>query len=280
MVRAGRQNGVMERTVHVEAAYAQRLTEELLACSGIRPGMRVLVVGRDLAELALLVAERVGSEGGVIALSEDARVIAQAHERALEEGFDYADFRAGSLENLVLDAPVDAVIGRFFLMYQPDPVRAIRLAARLLRDGGRLVFHEWHYDSILWEATSDWPDVPLYRRFARWSIAVMRRNSVHVDMGLRLVNVFTEAGLPLPSVRSDWRIINGSGSLGYTFFESALRDLLLEVDCRNDSTTDELPVDTFAQRLERETIAAGGHVFLPLQVGAWTCVPAPTSPAA
>ena len=49
-----------EHVPAVEAAFAQPLTEELLACSGITPGMRVLVLGPDLADLALLVAERVG----------------------------------------------------------------------------------------------------------------------------------------------------------------------------------------------------------------------------
>ncbi|MGC1759588.1 MAG: hypothetical protein WA742_09545, partial [Candidatus Cybelea sp.] len=51
----------------LEAAFAQPLTEELLSCAGITPGMRVLVMGSGLAEIALLVAERVGCNGRVFA---------------------------------------------------------------------------------------------------------------------------------------------------------------------------------------------------------------------
>lgn len=222
--------------------------------------MRVLVAGADLPELALLVAERVGRDGRVVGIDADLKNVDLAYRRAEAEGFEHIDFRAGTLQNLYVDEPVDAVIGRFCLMREHDPVEAIRAAARLVHDGGRIVFQEWHFDSILWPQTSDWPEIPLYRRFARWSVAGMREAGLHADVGLRLVNLFTEAGLPLPGVRTELRAVRGAGSLGYAFFESKLRELAA---ASRDA-------DSFAERLERQTVAAGGHLFLPLQVGAWT----------
>jgi SAM-dependent methyltransferase len=255
-----------------ESAYAQPLTEELLACSGIATGMRVLVLGHGLADIALLVAERVGPHGAVIAAHQDSVIAGQAQRRATEERFGNIAFQAEPLERVALDAPVDAVVGRFFLMHECDPVRAIRLCAGMVHDGGRIVFQEWHYDSVLWDETSDWPRLPLYRDFARWSIEGWRRRKAHIDMGLRLVNAFAEAGLPLPAVRTDLRMVHGSGSLGYTFFEGAIRELLPTIEHSGVASARDVDVDTFAQRLERETTAAGGHVFLPLQVGAWSKV--------
>jgi hypothetical protein len=267
------ENGCMriEHRPAVEAAFAQPLTEELLACAGITPGMRVLVLGADLPDLALLVAERVGRAGMVIGLDAELANVDRACARAEAEGFEGIEFRVGELANLHLEAPVDAVVGRFFLMRERDPAQAIRLAAGFVHDGGRIVFQEWHYDSMLWSQTSDWPHVPLYRRFARWSVETMRDSGVHVDMGLRLVNLFTEAGLPLPGMRSDFRVIAGPGSLGYTFFESAIRELQ-PARCNDAVDMEALDAESFAQRLERETLAAGGHLFLPLQIGAWTRV--------
>jgi SAM-dependent methyltransferase len=263
----------VDRPHAVEAAFAQPLTEELLADAGITPGMRVLVLGRGLADVALLVAERVGRGGAVIAAHEDPRVVAQSRQRAADEGFDRVSFRAELLERIDLDGPVDAVVGRFFLMHQRDPVRAIRLAAGMVHDGGRILFQEWHYESILWAQTSDWPHLPLYRQFARWSTEGLRRRHAHVDMGLRLANAFTEAGLPVPTIHTDLRMVHGRGSLGYAFFEDAIRELLPTIEgCRLASAQD-VAVETFAQRLERETTAAAGHAFLPLQVGAWVRVP-------
>src|SRR5581483_8266508 len=177
------ENGAMrfdrDSTLAVEAAFAQPLTEELLACAGITPGMRVLVIGPDLADLALLVAERVGRDGTVIGIDAEFRNVERAGRRADAEGFDRIEFRVGKLRDLHLERPVDAVVGRFYLMRDREPAEAIRAAARLVREGGRIVFQEWHYDSILWSQTSDWPHVPLYRRFANWSIATMRHAGVH-----------------------------------------------------------------------------------------------------
>ncbi len=256
--------------IAVEAAFAQSLTEELLACAGITRGMRVLVIGPHLADLALLVAERVGRDGTVVGIDADLRNVDRACRRAETEGFERIEFRAGALRDLHLDEPVDAVIGRFYLMRDREPAEAIRAAARLVHEGGRIVFQEWHYDSIRWSQTSDWPHVPLYRRFASWSIDAMRDAGVHVDMGLRLVNLFTEAGLPLPGVSSELRVVHGPGSLGYAFFESALRELLPSSRTERAAGAERLDADSFAERLERETLAAGGHLFLPLQIGAWT----------
>jgi SAM-dependent methyltransferase len=245
----------------VEAAFAQPLTEELLSSAGITPGMHVLVLGSGLAEISLLVAERVGCNGRVVAAHADPVVTGEARRRAAREGFDRVVFSAASLGEIALERSVDAVVGRFFLMHELDPVSSIRRLAGMVRDGGRIVVQEWHYASILWAHTSAWPPQPLYQEFARWSIEGLRQRGAHADMGLRLVNVFTEAGLAPPVVRTDLRVIHGADSCGYAFFEAAIRELAPALDCRG-----------FASRLERETTASAGHVFLPLQVGAFARV--------
>ncbi len=94
----------------------------------------------------------------------------------------------------------------------------------------------------------------------------------HADMGLRLANAFAAAGLPPPLVQTDLRMVYGTDFAGYAFFEHAIRDLLPTLeDCALARAAD-LNVDTFAERLKRETTLAAGHIFLPLQVGAWARV--------
>jgi hypothetical protein len=258
------------------AAFAQPLTEELLAAAGITPGMRAIVLGRGLADLALLVAERVGAAGSVLGLDEHPAVVYDARRQAAEEGFASVEFRRGSLDELTPDDRVDAVIGRFYLNEERDPAGALRRAAALVHDGGRIIFHEWHFGSVQWPQTSHWPDVPLYRSFAQWTLGSLRRRHVDVDIGLRLANLFTEAGLPLPSVRTDLRVVQGPNPIGYAFFEATLRELLPTIERCGLAHAYDVDVDTFAERLQHETIAANGHVFLPLQVGAWTRVNAAT----
>lgn len=260
------------RPYAVEAAFAQPLTDELLSSSDISPGMRVLALGRGLADLALRVAERVGPSGAVIGVHPDGPIAAAARRRATEECFEWVTFHAKSLERIKLHTPVDAVVGRFFLMHQRNPVRAIRLAAGLVREGGRVVFQEWHYGSILWPETSGWPQLPLYEQFARLTIEGLRRRRAHVDMGLRLANAYAEAGLGVPLLRMDLRVVPQAGSLGYAFFEETMRKLLPTIERCGLARAVDVAVDTFAQRLERETVQSRGHLFLPLQVGAWATV--------
>lgn len=254
---------------YAEAALAQPLTDELLSDAAITPGMRVLALGRGICDLALLVAERVGRHGRVIAAHEDPHVVAQARQRAAEEGFDGVSFRTTALDVIAAEGTFDAVIGRFYLAHASDPAESLRLAARSVHEGGRIAFQEWHYESMLWADTSDWPRVPLYRDCARWAIEGLRRSRVHVDMGLRLANCFSAAGLCAPVLSTDLRTVHGADSIGYDFFAAMLRGLqTVLAEC--GVTAADVAVETFAARLERETTAAGGHVFLPMQVGAWT----------
>lgn len=261
------------RSHALEAAVAQPLTEELLSASGISPGMRVLVLGRDLGNLgslAFLVAERVGRGGAVIAANLGQRDAAAARRRAAEECFGWVHFRAESLEHIALETAVDAVVGRFFLASLDNPVRGIRLATSMLREGGHVVFQEWHYGSILWPETSGWPTQPLYDLFARLTVEGLRRCGTHVDMGLRLANAFVQAGLSTPSLRFDLRPIPEAGWLEYAFLEDTLRELLPAIERDGLAQAVDVGVDTFAQRLQRDVAQAKGHAFLPLQVGAWT----------
>ena len=257
------------RTVCPPTAFAQSLTEELIARAGVGPGMRVLVPEAGTGDVAFLVAERVGDGGSVLATDEDGAAIAAARSKAREQRFHQVEFREQAFDELSFDQPFDAVVSRFFLMHRADPVATLRRVSSALHGGGRLVVHEWHYESMLWDDTSEWPDLPLYRRFARWSVETMRRGGAHVDMGLRLVNAFAEAGLPLPTLRTDLHAVHGSGASGYAFFEETMRELLPSMERLGVANASDVAVDTFAQRLEEETVTMRGHAFLPLQVGAF-----------
>jgi SAM-dependent methyltransferase len=254
-------------------AFAQPLTEELLARAGIGPGMRVLVPAAGAGSVAFLVAERVGASGAVVGIDADERAVLQARRHAREQRFESVGFEVGSLCDASRLGSFDAVVSRFLLMREPDPVAALRHAVNALHRGGRLVVHEWHFASTLWAETSQWPDLPLYRRFARSCVGALRHLGAHVDMGLRLVNTFAEAGLPLPAIRTDLRAVDASSAPGFAFFEETMRELLPAMEASGIAARD-LDIDTFAQRLAAEALARGGHAFLPLQVGAWTRVEA------
>jgi hypothetical protein len=63
--------------------------------------------------------------------------------------------------------------------------------------------------------------------------------------------------------------VHGSGASGYAFFEETMRELLPSMERLGVANASDVAVDTFAQRLEEETVTMRGHAFLPLQVGAF-----------
>jgi hypothetical protein len=89
-------------------------------------------------------------------------------------------------------------------------------------------------------------------------------------MGLRLVNDFAEAGLPLPCTRTELVSLPGAGGSGPLFFRALLRELQLAEERLGVTTANLGMLDDLARRLEHASRADGGHIFLPLQVGAWT----------
>jgi len=48
-----------------------------------------------------------------------------------------------------IDKPFDAAVGRYFLMFLPDPVSVLRSLSRLVRPGGLLAFQEPSWGSSI-----------------------------------------------------------------------------------------------------------------------------------
>jgi hypothetical protein len=113
-------------------------------------------------------------------------------------------FRSGGLRegmtvlDLDLDIACDAIVGRYILLYLPDPAAALRRLAGMLRTGGVLIFHEID----LTESRPTWPACPVWDDSYRLLTQVFRAGGAHPDFGRRLTRTFLDAGLPAPEVES------------------------------------------------------------------------------
>lgn len=232
------------------SAFAQSLTSDLLVKSGIRQGMTVVNVGSLTGDVAFLLAERVGPSGRVIAIETDARLAGVARERASEQCFGNIAFDCLDVRDLRLESMADAVIGRFYLGGQPDPADTVRRAAALVRPGGAVVFQEWDYRALRGADSR----LPVYARFIEKAAGVLIRNGVRPDMGLRLVDAYVEAGLAIPSIRTEVSPVIGEGDRGYRLLQA-----LFGIDGNPELT----------ERLLAEATLAGVHAYFPMQVGAW-----------
>ena len=109
-----------------------------------REGERVLDVACGSGLLAVDVAAAVGPSGCVVGVDLSAAMIDIARRRAAARGVGNAAFERMDAESLALpDASFDVVVCSFGLMYMPDPRRALREMARVLRPDGRLAVVVW-----------------------------------------------------------------------------------------------------------------------------------------
>jgi ubiquinone/menaquinone biosynthesis C-methylase UbiE len=126
-----------------QGAMLRPITERLLRSAGIEAGMRVLDLGCGAGDVSMIAAELVGPAGFVVGIDRNQEVLDVARKRAQEAGLQQISYVRASIEEFsVVYDPFDLVIGRYILTHQPEPVTLLRKAARLVRPGGALAFHE------------------------------------------------------------------------------------------------------------------------------------------
>jgi SAM-dependent methyltransferase len=144
----------------------------------------------------MLAARLVGPSGEVVGIERDAGSIAVAQKRAAEAGYRNISFTQTDASQIVSDKPFDAAVGRFILMFLPDPKSVLRSLAALVRPGGVLVFQEPAWQAFLALASP----LPLWSKVVSSIHETFRRSGVNLEMGPDLYRIYQEIGLPAPHV--------------------------------------------------------------------------------
>jgi SAM-dependent methyltransferase len=127
-----------------EVGAAAEAAEWMLRAADLQPGERVLEVAGGAGRVGLQAADRVGPEGTVLCSDFSGEMVRVARERFERLGVANIETRALDAQDLDLDeGSFDAVLCRFGYMLMPEPLRALREGARVLRPGGRLVLAVW-----------------------------------------------------------------------------------------------------------------------------------------
>jgi 2-polyprenyl-3-methyl-5-hydroxy-6-metoxy-1,4-benzoquinol methylase len=262
----GRSEAESQRLIR-QGAFLRPSTERVFGKAGITEGMRVLDLGCGAGDVSFLTAELVGPRGSVVGIDLDPGVLAMANQRRDENGLTWAKFERHDVSSFTTTEPFDAVVGRFVLVYQADPVATLRHAASLLTSGGIMVMQE--PDFRVGIATA--PEVALWRKVQEWIAETFRRGGVHYDIGGRLYHVFRSAGLPGPALVEHITAGGGTTMRPYCDYSAELvRSLLPRMEQFGIATAAEVQVETLADRLERETCLADCQVTYAPLVGAWT----------
>jgi SAM-dependent methyltransferase len=262
----GRSTSESQRLI-TQSGFLQPFTERVFRRAGLNAGMRVLDLGCGAGDVSFQAAELVGPTGSVLGIDRDPGVLAVARRRAHEMGLTTISFEEQSIEAFSAPKPFDAVVGRFVLVYQPDPARTLGHVAGLLRPGGILALIE----PDMSVGVRSWPRVPLWEQAGSWIGETFRRGGVHHDIGARLYPLIRRAGLPGPTVRQDL-LVGGAEALrpAYEHCAAMIRSLLPRMEQFGIATAGTAQVDTLAERLERETAVAESQLAYFPVFGAWT----------
>lgn len=130
--------------------------------AGLRAGETVLELGPGPGAFTVDAAQRVGSEGRLIAVDIQPGMIAQVNARVKAAGVTNVETHVASAFELPLpDASVDRAYLITVLPEIPDPVRALREVHRVLKPGGVVSMTEEFLD----------PDYPRRATTGAWAAA-------------------------------------------------------------------------------------------------------------
>jgi len=239
------------------------LTERLFREAGIGAGQRVLDIGSGVGDVALLAARLVGTSGEVVGVERDSYSIARARACVVEAGLRNVSFTESDISQIPDGRLFDAAVGRFILMWLPDPVSVLRSVSRLVRPSGVIAFHEPYWVPLL----SLLAPLPLWSAAASLIHEVFQRSGANPGQGPALYRVFQEAGLPGPTMRLE--MLMGKDPDLAIFFCGLICTLRPQIQHLNLSIESLGNFDTLVERLQNEVDLSNSVASLPACVGAW-----------
>jgi SAM-dependent methyltransferase len=211
-----------------------------------------------------LTADIVGPEGAVVGVDNSQDAIRLASQRAHENNLVNVTFELADIVALTLREPVDVVVGRFVLMYFPDPVTIVRSLRRALKPGGLGVFQEMDIDASKAE-----PEVDIFAVSVARVREAMVRVGADVRVGLKLGRILEDAGFSSAKMVLGARIERGADALIYDQLADITRTLLPAMRRTGLISGEQLDVDTLADQIRRESVRQNATLVSPALIGAW-----------
>lgn len=252
-----------------QAALLAPGTERLFQAAGIGPGDAVLDVGCGVGDVSMLAARLVGPTGMVVGIDRDAAALGKARQRAAASGLAHITFMEADLDEIPLETPFDAAVGRLILQFLPDPAVVLRGLAARVRPGGAVAFQDASWDLL----ASQLKDLTLRAACAERVMLALLRGGARTDMGTRLHALYQAIGLPAPRLMVDLPIGHDAE------IRSWLHDLFTTLGpaCERFGISLSALGDlrTLRERLDAELDAAGAHAACIGLIGAIAYVPIP-----
>ena len=246
-----------------QAARVAPTTERFFREAGVGSGQRVLDIGSGVGDVAMLVARLVGPSGEVVGIERDPKSIARARARVTEARLHNVSFNQSDVGEIPDGKPFDAVVGRFILMFLPDPVAALRSISRSIRPGGVFAFQEPSWVPVL----AHLAPLPLWSAAASLIRETMGA-CANPEMGPDLYQTFQEAGLPAPTMRMEMSL-GKEPDVAQWYYDTlcSLRPQMQRLRLPAESLGS---LDTLVDRLRAEAAESKTVACWFASVGAWS----------
>lgn len=121
----------------------------------LRAGERILDLAAGSGDLTRAIAKRVGKTGKVVSSDINPNMLEKAREKCLDTGvFNHIEFVIADAQALPFDDHTfDAVTIGFGLRNVPEPEKALKEMARVLKPGGRALVLEFSKPAYRWLET-------------------------------------------------------------------------------------------------------------------------------
>jgi ubiquinone/menaquinone biosynthesis C-methylase UbiE len=248
-----------------QAAFLRPFTERLFRDAGITRGMKVLDLGSGAGDVALLAARLVGPEGTVLGVDTSPAILEIARARARDAQHLNVSFEAGDIRTLSLARDFDAVVGRYVLMFTPDPAPTMREIVDHLRPGGIAAFQEPDFTQGPYAA----PPSAILDQIGHWITEAFRNSGADTEMGIKLRNLYLRAGLSDLHLEADRLIGGGPDWGGYNHLAGLVKSVLPFLETSGITTANEVQPDTLEERLRQDIVSRDGVVVWLTLVRLW-----------
>jgi ubiquinone/menaquinone biosynthesis C-methylase UbiE len=252
-----------------QAQLVDPFTREFFREGGVAPGMRVLEIGSGAGDTALLVADIVGSAGEVVGIDRSPVAASAAQDRVGALGRRNITFGEATVDTLDSAETFDAVVGRYVLMFNSDPAAMLRAAARHVRPGGLIAFHE-----VDWHGYGSRPASPAYDKCCDWIVGTFQKIGTNSFMGGDLYSAFMQAGIPAPTMALRALIAGESRCAGAVDLITDLAITMAPVmEERGVIAPGEIDPAAFKEQVIAEVNRLGSVVVGRSEIGAWSRLP-------